>query len=102
MIVHSQSVVLDFFKAFNSVPHNLLLEKFISADVTYSITRWIRDFLSKRYQRVVLKGVHSSTPPVTSGVPQGSVFGPVLSLLYINDIFESVSSGTLHMYADDA
>ena len=62
---------------------------------------WILDFLSGRSQRVVLEGASSDSEPVVSGVPQGTVLGPVLFLLYINDLPDVVVHSTARLFADD-
>ena len=90
-------VYLDFQKAFDSVPHKRLLHK-INA---YGIhLKWLEDFLIGRVQHVTVNGTASSKVPVTSGVPQGSVLGPVMFLIYINDLPECVSSA-VRIFADD-
>jgi len=65
------------------------------------IYHWLADFLSEHFQRVALDEVSSSYIPVSSGVPQGTVLGPILFLIYINDLFEVVKHSTLRMFADD-
>ena len=84
------AAVLDFSKAFDRVPHTLLMEKL----------SMIHSFLHGRSQRVILNGRKSSSLPVTSGVPQGSVFEPVLFLLFINDVPESVDC-SVALFAND-
>ena len=94
------AVYLDFAKAFDSVPHVQLLWKFESYRVSGKLLLWNADFLSKRCQWVCLDGSVSAWLPVSSGVPQGSVLGPVLFLVYINDL-QSTAVSRLYLYADD-
>ena len=97
------AVLLDFSKAFDKVHHGNLLLKLSHYGIHGSLFSWIKDFLSGRSQRVVLDGQESSPKPVLSGVPQGSVLGPLLFLVYINDMCEQLSPGTtLRLFADDS
>lgn len=93
-------VFLDFRKAFDTVPHHLLLNKLVSLGINDKIINWIADYLSDREQTVVLNGQISSPVLVTSGVPQGSVLGPLLFLIFINSICENVQSH-IKLFADD-
>lgn len=94
------TVYLDFAKAFDSVPHERLLDKLQAYGVRGEVHRWIRAFLTGRSQRVCVNGVQSEWAQVRSGVPQGSVLGPVLFVAFINDLPDVVSS-ICKMYADD-
>jgi len=94
-------VIMDFSKAFDVVPHTLLLHKLKYLGISGQTLQWIKSFLENRSQKVVVDGEFSTNAPVTSGVPQGSVLGPILFLCYINDMPASVSS-KLRLFADDS
>ena len=91
---------LDFSKAFDSVPHHRLLLKLDSVGIRGHDLTWITSFLTDRRQRVLLDGCSSDWVNVTSGVPQGSVLGPLLFIIYINDIGSDLTSCT-RLFADD-
>ena len=94
------AVVMDFSKAFDKVAHNRLLYKLDFYGITGLTKRWVADFLDGRSQRVVVEGEASEPRSVTSGVPQGSVIGPLLFLIFINDIPDGLSS-QIRLFADD-
>ena len=97
----SLTILLDFSKAFDCVPHQRLLHKLNYYGISGPTLYWVKSFLSDRTQHVSINGSHSALANVTSGVPQGSVLGPVLFLLYINDITNQIQSN-IRLFADDS
>ena len=93
-------IYLDFKKAFDSVAHKRLLIKLKAYGIDGLLLNWITDFLTGRKQRVVINNTYSSWSDVISGIPQGSVLGPILFSIYINDLPSSLSNSTL-LFADD-
>ena len=82
--------ILEFAKAFDNVGHKRLLEKLTWYGISGRTNRWIKSFLTERIQSIVLDGISSNSASVFPGVPQGSVLGPCLFLLYINDYLQTI------------
>ena len=96
------AVVLDFSKAFDRVPHRFLMEKLFDTNIDTAIIKWIENFLIDRQQCVVVDGSSSEPLNVTFGVPQVSVLGLRLILVYINDIADIFSTASIRLFADDS
>jgi hypothetical protein len=94
------AVIIDFSKAFDVVPHDILLRKLTGLGIDKRVVRWIQNFLDGRTQRVKIGNEMSDFGGVTSGVPQGSVIGPLLFLIFINDLTSNIRS-KVRLFADD-
>jgi len=94
-------IYLDYRKAFDTVPHKRLIKKLSSYGIKDRPLAWLRDFLSGRRQQVAINNSKSSIGSVTSGVPQGSVLGPILFIIYVNEL-PSLIKSHMKMFADDA
>ena len=94
-------IYLDFAKAFDKLDFNVTLSKLKMLGIDGKIGKWIHSFLTGRHQSVVVNGVKSVPAPVLSGVPQGSVIGPILFLILIADIDHNVANSFLSSFADD-
>ena len=99
--IQTDIVVMDFAKAFDKVSHRHLAAKLDYYGIRGPTLRWITNFLADRSQRVVVEGKSSDSAPVTSGVPQGTVLGPILFLLYIDDLPKRAQYCTIRLFADD-
>ena len=96
-------IYLVFTKAFDSVLHHLLLYKLQTFGFNGTLLNWFHIYLNNRYQRVLIHGSMSTKLPVRSGVPQGSILGPLMFTLYVNDIADKISNLSFKtLYADDA
>ena len=93
-------VYLDFSKAFDSVPYMRLLVKLQAHGIKSKLLNWIQSFLTNRKQQVIINGSQSDESAMISGVPQGSILGPLLFLIYVNDIPGAIPSSSL-LFADD-
>ena len=91
----------DLKKAFDSVPHNELLFKLKSTGISGNLWLWFESYLSSHQQCVKINNKYSHLLPVLSGIPQGSILGPLLFLVYVNDILDYISNSVLYLFADD-
>ena len=97
------TIYLDMAKVFDRVTHQKLLYKLRYLGFRDPLLSWIEDYLTNRRHRVTIEGMAFQWKPVTSGVPQGSMIGPILFLIYVNDIGSDISTDSLlHLFADDA
>lgn len=94
-------VFLDLSKAFDTINHHILLQKLDAYGIRGAANDYLRSYLTNRQQQVVVSGIRSTTCSISCGVPQGSNLGPLLFLIYVNDIAKLELKGKLRLFADD-
>ena len=94
-------VFIDAMKAFDTVNHKILIQKIQKYGIDGSLLVWIEDYLTDRKQCTIANNIVSNQESIVCGVPQGSVLGPLLFLLYINDISSVINNSKISMYPDD-
>ena len=92
---------IDFKKAFDCVQHDILIEKLHKLNLDQTVVDWVESYLGGREQRVLANGTYSSCRPITQGVPQGSVLGPLFYIIYANDLSAIFEKCGMALYADD-
>ena len=99
--MHACGIFIDLQKAFDTVNHSILINKVNYYGIRGIGNNWFKSYLSKRSQYVSLQGFDSDIREVQHGVPQGSVLGPLLFLLYINDLHKAIKHSSVYHFADD-
>ena len=94
-------IFIDLTKAFDTVNHDILLSRLVSIGLSETAIGWIRNYLNNRCQWVHIKGFLSDELIVETGVPQGSILGPLLFTIYMNNVSDSQLDANIHLYADD-
>ena len=97
----SCGVFVDLEKAFDTVNHSILLSKLEHYGIRHNALEWFRNYLTNRSQCVTVNGAKSSNLSINCGVPQGSILGPLLFIVYINDMHSALKRSIVHHFADD-
>ena len=92
---------LDLSKAFDTVDHHLLLQKLTNISLTSYSTQWFRSYLINRSQTTLVGDAHSAATKIPVGIPQGGILGPLLFLIYVNDLPDCHLASDIILYADD-
>ena len=98
---HAVGIFMDLSKAFDTINHNILIYKLRSYGIRGKVLNWFEDYLRNRQQFVAFKGHNSNITNISCGVPQGSILGPLLFLIYVNDIVKSSTIASFFLFADD-
>ena len=95
------AVFIDAMKAVDTVNHSILLKKMYKMCIKGKLLDWVKNYLTSRYKRTLANNVTSKEKLITCGVPQGSVLGPLLFIIHINDISKAINNSKVSLYADD-
>uniref|UniRef100_A0AAX7U0Q4 Reverse transcriptase domain-containing protein n=1 Tax=Astatotilapia calliptera TaxID=8154 RepID=A0AAX7U0Q4_ASTCA len=95
------SLFIDLSKAFDTVDHAILKHRLLSLGLSRHVVSWFTNYLSDRTQCIKCENLCSELLNIHTGVPQGSILGPLLFIMYINDLGQNVSNASMHFYADD-